>query len=90
MSETCNHDSGSLFFHILMRPIIDQVSAALLELPHVIGVSMVEKWHLRGGNCQVVPLKTTALWGRGRGVYQGLPAYKRNFVSSPLSLGALA
>lgn len=40
-----------------------------------------------GGNCQVFPLKTTALGGGG---YQGLPAYKRNFVSSPLSLGALA
>lgn len=42
-----------------------------------------------GGNCQVFPLKTTALGG-GAAVYQGLPAYKRNFVSSPLSLGALA
>lgn len=91
MLETCNHDSGSLFFHILMRPIIAQVSAALLELPHIIGVLMDRKWHLRGEIARSFPSRP--LQSKRDSVFQGgkgLPMYKPSFVTSALSSEALA
>lgn len=91
MWKTCNHDSGSLFFHILMRPIIAQVSGALLELPHITGVLMDRKWHLRGEIARSSPSRPLP-W-KGDSVFQGgkgLPAYKASFVTSALSSGALA